>query len=260
MESLRCVIIGAGNLATHLGEELFRKGARIEQVYSRSETSARSLAQRIGASFATLPEEIASDADVYFIVLKDSAFGEVLPRIAFDRKLVIHCSGSLPMDVLKPFTPNYGVLYPLQTFTKNKSVNFSEIPVFVEANNEISLHLITSIAQQLSYNVNFSTSDERLYLHIAAVFACNFVNHMYSVADSILEKNGISFEMLKPLIAETAQKISSVKPFDAQTGPAVRFDQNIIAKHLEALGKMPDFADLYKTISKSIFELHKKEE
>jgi predicted short-subunit dehydrogenase-like oxidoreductase (DUF2520 family) len=260
MESLRCVIIGAGNLASQLGVELFRNGVRIDQVYSRTESSAKSLAEKTEAGYTSRTEEIIGDADVYFIVLKDSAFSEVLPKIAFGDKLVIHCSGSLPIEVLESYSANFAVLYPLQTFSKNRAVNFSEIPVFIEANNERNLQVISRIAQKLSNIVKIATSEERLHLHIAAVFACNFANHMYSVAESILEKNGISFEVLKPLINETTKKISTMTPFNAQTGPAVRFDQNIISKHLEVLGNDTTLADLYKTISKSIFELHQKQE
>lgn len=260
MMRLNCVLIGAGNLAVHLGAELHRKGFQVVQVYSRTEESAKYLANKLGSAFTFLPEEIISDAGVYFIALKDSAVGEVLPKINFQNKLLVHCSGSLPLEVLKSYSLNYGVLYPLQTFSKNRGVDFSEIPVFVEANTESNLRAVLEIAVALSSNVKVATSEERLSLHLAAVFACNFVNHFYSLADLILAKNGFSFDILKPLILETAGKIRNIPPKQAQTGPAVRFDQSIIDKHLESLAGTPELAHLYKTISKSIFDLHKKKE
>lgn len=256
---LRCVLIGAGNLAFHLGGELFRNEIPIIQVYSRTMVSAKKLAEEFSAQFTNIPERISSDADIYFVALKDSVVEEVLPRLNIGNKLIVHCSGSLSMDILKPYSENYGVIYPLQTFSKNRKVDFSEIPVFIEANSESNLAILQTIARKLSQRVEVANSDERLMIHIAAVFACNFVNHLYTLSDSILKKSGFSFDVLIPLIIETAKKIREISPKEAQTGPAVRFDQSVIEKHIKTLSGNPELAGLYKTISKSIFDFHKKQ-
>jgi predicted short-subunit dehydrogenase-like oxidoreductase (DUF2520 family) len=255
---LRCVLIGAGNLAFHLGGELCRNGIPIVQVYSRTVESAKKLAEKFNSQSTNIPEMISSDADIYIVALKDSVVEKILQRVIVGNKLIVHCSGSLPMDVLKPYSENYGVLYPLQTFSKKREIDFAETPVFIEANLDLNLATIKGIAEKLSKDVRNANSEQRLYLHIAAVFACNFVNHLYAIACSILEEKGIDFEVLRPLIMETAEKIKDLPPKEAQTGPAVRFDKAIIEKHIKYLSDKPDLSDLYKTISKSIFEFHKK--
>jgi predicted short-subunit dehydrogenase-like oxidoreductase (DUF2520 family) len=255
-----CVLIGAGNLATHLGEELKSKGFQIVQVYSRTEESVKTLANKLETAYTTFTNEVTGKADIYFIVLKDSVIEEVLPLINFQNKLVVHCSGTLHLSVLKSYSENYGVLYPLQTFSKKRNVIFSEIPVFIEANSEKNLSIINSIATKLSSEVKVTNSEERRILHVAAVLACNFVNHCYALSEILLEKKGFTFDILQPLIKETADKIRSMSPKKAQTGPAIRFDETIINKHIELLSDNTELANLYKTISKSIFNLYQKPE
>lgn len=256
--SYRIVFLGAGNLATRLSEEFYKKGFSIVQVYSRTQNSARALAQKLQTNYTTSVQEILPDADMYFVALKDSAFEDVLPYTNFQNKLLVHCSGSMPMAALEKYSQNFGVLYPLQTFSKQRPVNFAEIPVFVEANSKENEGKLIKIAREISNSVSLLNSEKRLYLHIAAVFACNFVNHFYDQASEILKSQDIPFDVLKPLIAETAQKVEQLEPFHAQTGPAVRYDDNIISKHLDALESIPSAHELYKSISKSIFEHHQK--
>lgn len=248
--------IGAGNLATHLSKRLLNMGFSIIQVFSRTETSARTLAGVLGCSFTTVPENITPDADVYIIAISDSAFSEVLARINFHDRLVAHTSGSQPLSVLAGCSANYGVLYPLQTFSKNREVNFHTTPVFVEANNGRNEETLLHIAGKLSSTVSVCSSEKRKYLHIAAVFACNFVNHLYTVAAELLKTKDIPFDVLKPLILETALKAGELKPENAQTGPAVRYDKNIISQHLEELKSCDNYAELYELLSKSIFKHH----
>lgn len=253
----RIVFIGAGNLATRLSLELKKQGADIVQVYSRTEAAAAALAQKLQAGFTTSPGKIVPDADIYFVALKDSVIHDVLSSIDFQNKLVVHCSGSLPLSSLDRYSENTGVFYPLQTFSKSREVGFTAVPVFIEASKPENEAILLNLANKLSANVSVLDSENRLYLHIAAVFACNFVNHFYTIASDLLESKGISFETLQPLILETASKIMQTAPQAAQTGPAVRYDENIIKAHLDALNAFPTFRSLYNTISESIFKYHK---
>ena len=254
--SHRFVIIGAGNLATRLSLELKSKGFTIDQVYSRSEKSAISLADKLRTSCTTSVQKISRDVDVYFVALKDSAFEEVLTQINFQNKLLVHCSGSIPLSCLEKYSENIGVFYPLQTFSKDREADFSEIPIFVEANTTENERKLFQIAQRISGRVSVLNTEKRLNLHISAVFACNFVNHFYTIAAEVLKSKKIPFEILKPLILETARKVQKQEPFLAQTGPAVRFDKNVISKHLEALQEFPEFQKLYGLVSESIYKFH----
>ena len=256
--SHRFVFIGAGNLATRLSTVLKEKGFSIEQVYSRSEKSAKSLAEKLRTNYTTTVQEISPDADVYFVALKDSAFEEVLPQIDFQNKLLVHCSGSMPLSCMEKYSENIGVFYPLQTFSKDREVDFSEIPVFIEANSPGNEKKLIQIAEKISGRVSVLNSEKRLNLHISAVFACNFVNHFYTIASEVLKSKEIPFELLKPLILETARKVQKLDPALAQTGPAVRFDENVISKHIKALQEFPEFQKLYEIVSESIFKFHQK--
>ncbi|PIF05344.1 MAG: NADP oxidoreductase [Draconibacterium sp.] len=257
--SLRFCIIGAGKLATQLAINLKKANFVITQIYSRTSHSAAGLAKKVESSFITDIKLIDISADVFVIALSDSVIGEVLSKTVFHNKLLIHCSGSLPLSVIKGYSAKTGVIYPLQTLSKNRFVSFKNVPLFIEANSKETEQELLKIARKLSENVSVLASDKRMILHISAVFACNFVNYMYTVAADLLQCNGIEFDTLRPLILETAQKVMDMHPIDAQTGPAVRFDKNIIESHLEALTQNDGYRELYMSISKSIFELHKKQ-
>jgi len=256
--SLNFCFIGAGNLATHLSKAFQNKGFDISQVYSRTELSAKELAEKLAANYVTLADEIDLNADIYFVALKDSAVDEVLSQINFGNKLVVHCSGSLPLSALRKYAENIGVFYPLQTFSKSRDVDFKEIPVFIESNSAKNEKVLLQLAREISDSVSVIDSDKRKTLHISAVFACNFVNYFYSIAAEILKSKDIPFDVLKPLIVETAGKVLEIHPEKAQTGPAVRFDENIINAHLQELNNFGEYRQLYKSISKSIFEHYKK--
>lgn len=248
------VFIGAGNLATQLSKALQNKGNRILQVYSRSEKSAKDLADSLSSNYTTSMQEINRNADIYFVAIKDLAVEGVLSQIKFNNKFLVHCSGSLPISVLEKYSENIGVFYPLQTFTKTRNVDFNEIPIFVEAASTENEAILKKIAYEISDKVSVVDSEKRKIMHISAVFACNFVNYFYTVAADILKSNGIPFDVLKPLIHETAKKVQELEPEKAQTGPAVRFDENIINEHLRELNSFTAYQQLYKLISKSIFD------
>ncbi len=256
--SLNFSFIGAGNLAFHLAKALNSKGFQIKQIYNRTESQAKELAEITGSEYTSKLPEIDKSGDIYIVAVKDSAIDEVLSQIDFQDKLVVHCSGSLPVSVLEKHTMNFGVIYPLQTFSRKREVNFRDIPVFIEANSPENLAILKNIAGTISEKVSTTDSEQRQLFHISAVFACNFVNHFYFIAGELLKKNNVSFDVIKPLILETALKVQELQAIEAQTGPAVRFDKNIIDKHLSKLADAEEYRQLYELISKSIFEHHKK--
>jgi predicted short-subunit dehydrogenase-like oxidoreductase (DUF2520 family) len=256
--SLNFCFIGAGNLATILSKAFQNKGFNITQIFSRSEKSAKELADILSVKYTTSVNEIDSNADIYFVAINDSAVAEVLSQIKFNNRLLVHCSGSLPLSAIEGFSENTGVFYPLQTFSKTREVDFNEIPVFIESNSLNNQKTLLQIANSISKSVSVINSEKRRMLHISAVFACNFVNYFYTIAAEILKSNDIPFDVLKPLILETARKVQEIAPEKAQTGPAVRFDENIIDAHLQELNDFDDYRQLYMSVSKRIFEHYKK--
>lgn len=252
---MKIVMIGAGNVATHLGAALQNAGYQLVQVYSRTEESAGALARKLGTAHTVDIEDICRDADLYIVALKDAALQELAPRLTAGREqaLFVHTAGSMPMQLWAGAAERYGVLYPMQTFSKQHEVDFGTVPFFIEASAREDLKLLHELASALSPKVYEATSLQRQYLHIAAVFACNFANHMYALSADVLEKHGIPFRVMLPLIDETARKVHRLLPAEAQTGPAVRHDENVINKHLDMLADEPSVRELYEKISKSIY-------
>ena len=259
IEDTPVVFIGAGNLATNLAKALYYKGFRIVQVYSRTEESARALAEKVEADYTTDLQEISKDAKLYIVSLKDAAFVELLPQITEGKQksLLVHTAGSIPMSVWEGHAERYGVFYPMQTFSKQREVDFQEVPLFIEAKRAEDTELLKAIASTLSEKVYEADSEQRKSLHLAAVFICNFTNHMYALAADLLEKYNLPFEVMLPLIDETARKVHELAPRDAQTGPAVRYDENVMSNHLAMLVDSPALQEIYKLMSKSIHEHHK---
>ncbi|MCC8172514.1 MAG: DUF2520 domain-containing protein [Parabacteroides sp.] len=248
---MNVVLIGAGNLATRLSLALHAAEVRIVQVYSRTIAHAGKLAAQLGCSYTDKLEAINPGADLYIYSLKDEALPQVLRRVAPNGGLWVHTAGSVSMDVFKGYIPRYGVLYPLQTFSKERRVDFSEVPFFIEAATEEDTLLLQKIAGLLSGKVQKLSSEKRKIVHLAAVFACNFTNHMYVLADNILKENGLSFDLMLPLIGETAAKVKDMAPSDAQTGPAIRYDKNVMQRQLDMLGS-DEQKEIYKIVSKNI--------
>ena len=251
------VFIGAGNVATHLSMAMKNAGFSIQQIFSRTADSAKSLADIRGCGFTMDVKKILPDADIYVFSLKDNILPEIIESLAINNAqtkngLWIHTAGSVPVDVFNGLKKRYGVIYPLQTLSKSRETDFSKIPLFVEGNTESVENEIIKIASMLSENVSRMTSEKRKHLHLAAVFACNFSNHMYTIAAQILEKEGIDYRIMQPLIDETANKLYSMSPKQAQTGPAVRYDTNVIEHHLSML-ENENIRKLYTMISENIF-------
>lgn len=249
------VFIGAGNLATNLARAMYRKGYNIRQVYSRTEESARTLAEAVGASHTTELSAVINDVDLYIVALKDAALMELLQQITLGKAdaLLVHTAGSIPMHVWQKHAARFGVFYPMQTFSKQREVDFREVPFFIEAACREDAEWLKEIASTLSNRVYEATSEQRKSLHLAAVFTCNFTNHMYALAAELLAKYQLPFDVMLPLIDETARKVHELEPHEAQTGPAIRYDENVINSHLAMLADDPEMQRLYEEISQSIY-------
>jgi len=253
---MKIVVIGAGNVATHLSIALLGTGHQIVQIFSKSTNSAAELAKRIDATYTINPAEINQLADVYFYAVSDDALESLLTMDIAPSAIHVHTAGSVSIDIFKDKKnkKHFGVFYPLQTFSKNKAVDFKKIPVFIESSDKMvedALELLVNRIAEKSYKID---SAQRLKLHVAAVFASNFVNHLYNIASDLVQTTGLSFGVLKPLIIETADKINYLSPAEAQTGPAKRNDTGVINKHLEVLSESSDLEILYQMLTKMIFD------
>ncbi|WP_320019709.1 DUF2520 domain-containing protein [Labilibaculum manganireducens] len=253
----KIVMIGAGNLATQLSLALHEHGIEILQVYSRTAESAKELAGKLDCPFTTSVKKIEKNADLYVFAVSDKALQEILDKWSVPIGNSVHTAGSIPADIFENYAENYGVFYPLQTFSKERKVDFSNIPVCLESDNFKLRTDLIELAGQISKSVHLINSEQRKQLHLAAVFTCNFTNHMYSIGQKLLAEKDVDFELLKPLILETAQKALQLDPVSAQTGPAVRFDEEIMNSHEKALKDSPVFQKLYRFVSESIYKMHK---
>lgn len=254
---MRVVWIGAGNLATQLGLAFRAAGHETLQVFSRTMASAAALADQLGCPATDDADAVAAGADVYVFSVKDSALEDLVARIAprVGEALCLHTAGSMPMDVFRGQAVRYGVFYPMQTFSKSCPVDFRRIPVFVEACNGETYAQVEGLAHTVSDKVYGADTEKRRMLHLAAVFACNFANHCYALSDLLLQEAGIPFEVMLPLIDETARKVHHLSPAKAQTGPAVRYDRNVIGRQMAMLDGNPEMQVLYDRMSRSIHRL-----
>ncbi|MBN4065858.1 DUF2520 domain-containing protein [Candidatus Amoebophilus asiaticus] len=256
---MKIVLIGAGSVATNLGIALKGAGSEITQVYSRTEKSAKELAERLSTPYTADINEIKTEKDLYVISIKDSAIFSFIKKFNVRNSLVVHTSGTLPISIIENVAGKYGVLYPVQTFTKDRILNFKDIPICIEGNNKEVNRKLKEIANSISDKVFEINSESRKVLHIAAVFACNFTNHMYAIAENLLQNQNIPFEILHSLINETANKSILSDPANMQTGPAKRNDVNVIVDHLKILENEPGVKEIYESLSKSIQEMYREE-
>ncbi len=246
--------VGAGRLATNLALSLQEAGHTVRQVWSRTEQSAQALARQLGCDWCTDIAQLRADVDVLIFSVKDSALEALAGRVKTDA-LCLHTAGSMPLEALPQ--PRRGVLYPMQTFSKERGADFRRIPVFLEAEGEAERKTLWQLACSLSDDVRFLSAAQRRALHMAAVFACNFANRCYDIAAELLGSQGIPFQTMLPLIDETAGKVHQMSPREAQTGPAIRWDENVIQKHLKQLDGLN--RDIYELMSRSIHERQKQD-
>lgn len=244
------VFLGFGNVNFHLINTLYKHNKdSVIQVYNRSKINLNKELDNI--PFTTDLSKI-KEADLYIIGIPDDAIAAFSETLPLKNKLVVHTSGSVSMEALSKRNRK-GVFYPLQTFSKNREVNFNTIPICIEAKEEADLELLTNLGKSLSEKVVEIDSDERSKLHLAAVFVNNFVNHLYAIGDDILGNNELSFDLLHPLIEETASKVKTLSPSEVQTGPARRGDQKTIEKHLHLLKEGPE-SELYQQLTESLMK------
>jgi predicted short-subunit dehydrogenase-like oxidoreductase (DUF2520 family) len=252
------VIIGAGNLAAHLGSALVRAGVTVIQVVNRSPVRGVKLAKKLGAAFTTNFESINQSADLYIVAVSDHAIAMIAGMLRLSGRFVVHTSGTTDMDVLMQVTHERGVFYPLQTFSGKRAISFRKIPLCIEAVSSERVEQLAGLARRLSSVVYGMNSDQRKILHLSAVIACNFTNFMFTISKDLLKKNDIPFELLGPLIKQTANNWRAVDIFSLQTGPAVRGDQQIMDEHRQLLSEIPDYQDIYNLISNNIIKYKKK--
>jgi predicted short-subunit dehydrogenase-like oxidoreductase (DUF2520 family) len=261
-EHLNVSIIGSGNLAWHLAPALDNAGYVVKEVYSRNPRHAESLTGRLyQAEVKTTLDFSTSPSSIFIIAVSDDAIEEIATEIILpDNAFLIHTSGSQPLTVLQfAAIDSIGSFYPLQTFSKSKRIDFKTVPVFVESTDPATEKVLMTLAKAISQQVRKIGSEERKALHVAAVFASNFTNHMLTLSKDILERNNLNFDLLKPLINETIAKGQAVGPENAQTGPASRGDVEVLDRHLAFLQEDEALAEIYKVISQHILDRYQEE-
>ena len=246
----RVVIIGSGNVATSLAHGLAAR-CEVAQIYSRQLAHARALADAVGCTDATDDlQSLVNDADAYIIAVRDDAIADVIAAIPDNGALWIHTSGSKPIDLFAGHRARCGVLWPMQSFSREVVTPLDEVHFFAEANNEAALSDLMALGRMMSSHVIEADSDKRKLLHVASVFSCNFANHMWTLADEVLSEAGLPFDALLPLIRTTVDKLDRLSPAQSQTGPAIRHDIQVIDNHLAMLNG--DKRDIYQLVSQSI--------
>lgn len=254
---MNIVLLGSGNVATHLATALKAAEENVVQVFSPNLNNAKRLAYRLDAQAVNNLSEIDNDADLYIISVKDDAIAQVAASLSNVDGLVVHTSGTTDIRVISSVSKKAGVFYPLQTFSKAKELDFSTVPLCIEATDAVQLEKLKILAHKLSNKVYELDGQKRRVLHLSAVFACNFTNHLYAMANELLVKNDLDFDIIRPLIAETAHKILDDLPANVQTGPAIRNDKSTMNKHLMMLSDLPELQEIYQTLSNSIKLAHK---
>lgn len=248
---MKTVIIGSGNVAYHLAKAFTQNNIKVHQIYGRNEIELSKISNEFNIPYSN---ENLEDAELYIIAVSDSSVEKVSELIKNENALVAHTSGSLPKEILKG-DYRKASFYPLQTFSKTKNLDYSKIPFFIEADNQIDEKSLFELASIISDNVEVSSYEKRKYIHLTAVFACNFVNHLFARAKEISDSQDLNFNYFIPLINETVEKIQHLEPKLAQTGPAVRGDERVLKLH-EELIKNEEQLHIYKTLNESIKKMY----
>ena len=248
---MKIVIIGSGNVAYHLAKAFTQNNIEVSQIFGRNEVELNKISEELNIPYST--KELA-DADLYLISVSDSAVEQVSDLIKTEKALVAHTSGSLPIETLNG-DYRKASFYPLQTFSKTKNLDYSKIPFFIEAENQIDEKSLFELASLISDHVETSDYEKRKYIHLTAVFACNFVNHLFARAKEISDSQDLDFNYFIPLIDETVEKIHHLEPKLAQTGPAVRGDERVLKLH-EDLITDEEHLKIYQLMNESIKKMH----
>ncbi|MBS1526777.1 MAG: DUF2520 domain-containing protein [Bacteroidetes bacterium] len=254
---MRITIIGSGNVATHLAAAFKNAGHNIVQVYSRNMQHAALLAYHVKAEPVNNLDAINPHTDIFIISVNDDAIGMLAEKLAKYGRLIAHTSGATSLQDLLIYTPEAGVFYPLQTFSKTRELDFRKVPLCIEGATEEITGKLTELAQTVSNYVYRVDSEQRKILHLAAVFACNFPNYLYYAAGELLQQHKLDFDMLRPLILETAEKVQEHLPAGVQTGPAIRNDTKTMAAHLQLLSDNAGLQSLYRQLSQLIIKMDK---
>jgi predicted short-subunit dehydrogenase-like oxidoreductase (DUF2520 family) len=243
-------IIGSGNVAWHFAKFFYRRGHRITHIYNRTEQHGRALAAIVDAQFCPNLDNLALSAvDLLVIAVNDDSIPEVVQKLTpEDHTIVVHTSGATPMSILSR-CKRYGVIYPPQTIRKDVDSPMAEIPFAIEGSNENVTDILLGIMQEIAPKSFRCNSEQRLALHVASVFANNFSNALYQVAYEMLERQGLDFELLRPIIFETAKNVQNNVPQAVQTGPAARNDKNTINKHLQLLSDNDEVRKIYQQLT-----------
>ena len=252
---MRITLIGSGNVATHLGAALKNAGHKIVQVWSRNLQHAALLAYHVKAEPIDRLSEISAETDLIIIAVKDAAVEEIASFIPIKTVLVVHTCGAVGLNILEKYFENCGVFYPLQTFSKTRELDFKTVPLCIESIDKNSMQLLLELGRTISNNVQIINSDQRKTLHLSATFACNFPNYLFAVAADLLQQKQMDYDLLKPLILETALKIQEHQPKNVQTGPAIRRDEKTMQLHLDLLQQQPDLQEIYRLLSQGIIKM-----
>lgn len=258
MRPYTAIIIGSGNVAAFLCRSFQQTGIKVERVIARNESAGKALAAETGSLWQREFSPSEEKETVIISTVRDAAAQEVWSRCQFKDNLVLHTAGSLPLSALAPYAANCGVLYPLQSISAQSLIDSRRVPFLIEANSAENLQKVRTLARRLSPMVRECSSGSREKIHLAAVFANNFSNLCFRMAWELAEKEGIAPELLLPLIEESCAKLRTLSPAEAQTGPAVRNDKNVMQKHLELLQDMPETAAFYRLASQEILRRRKK--
>lgn len=254
---MRVVLIGSGNAATVFGKLIQQAGHQVMQVVSRDKDHAKELATVLNTDYDSINASSYNDADIYIVAIHDHALENLDRFPGLKNKFVVHTAAGVSIDVLSKCSADYGVLYPLQTLSKYVD-HIPEIPLMIDANNAANLETLHSFAKTLSDNVSHANDKQRIAYHVAAVFAANYANHMYALAEIYSQRENLEYKNLLPIINEICNKVNHYSPFLTQTGPAIRDDVFTISKHLEALNPYPEFKYIYLKLTESIIKIHGK--
>lgn len=251
---MNIVILGSGNAATHFGQVFQQIGHQIVQIYSKTKANADALAFALQCPSTNQLDQVVQDADLYLIAVSDQAIASVVERMPkVIHGIVTHCSGATDMSILSRFK-QYGVIYPPQSLSKSKSVDFSAIPFCVEGDTESTSDTLLRLAQNFSAQSIPCNSQQRLAIHLSSVLVNNFPNILYQFAYELLEEHNLSFDLVKPIIRETAEKVQNNVPITVQTGPAIRGDETTQQKHLKFISNRPDLQQIYQLLSHQIIK------